>query len=360
VSGDVYAAEIARALHHLDPQLRIVGIVGERGKDAGVEAWASIEQLSVMGFGEVLRHLPRLRSLARGLARRASEDGVCLFLPIDYPGFHMELARHMCSLDIPTLDFIPPKTWSWGAWRARRLRRYVEHCAVIFPFEAEHYRSRGIDSTFVGHPLVDVHADRLDASRRSREGLLIASGSREQELRRLGAPLGEALATLRRTGVEIPLRLSRAPGVESRWLEPIVDRCPEVEIIEGRLFEHLQAATAAIVCSGTATVEAALARTPHLIVYRTSALSYLIARSLITVAHIGMANIVLGRRVFPEFVQNDLRGGSLASAVRPLLIDEGEARNRQLAACDELRRRLGAPGCFQRVAELALSLLAQR
>ena len=356
-SGDLYLAAVARSLRARRPDLRLVGVVGPHGREAGVEPWARTEDLQVMGFGEVLRHVPRLLRLAGALERRAVAEGVSLFLPVDYPGFHVRLAKKMRRRGIPVLDFIPPKTWSWGRWRRGALRDSVDRCAVIFPFEVDHYAEAGIDATFVGHPLVDTHADRLAAPDAERSGLLLAPGSRRQELARLVPELAGAVGRLRAASDRpFGVRVSRAPGVDPGWLEPLVRL--GVEIVEGVLFDELRRSEAAVVCSGTATVEAALTGTPHVIVYRTSSLSYAIARRLATVEHIGMANIVLGRRAFPELLQGDAHAAGIAEAIRaPFLDRDDSVLGAQAAAARELRVRLGEPGCFDRVASLALECL---
>jgi len=356
-SGDLYVSRVARALRARDEGLRLVGVVGPHGRAAGVEPWARSEDLAVMGFGEVVRHLPRLFRLARELEARAAAEGVDLFLPVDYPGFHVRLAGRLRRRGIPTLDFIPPKTWSWARWRLGRLRASVERCAVIFPFEVDHYRGAGIDAVFVGHPLVDAHADALASDPPERRGLLVAPGSRPQELTRLAPILAEGVRRLGdRADRAIDVRVSRASGVETEWLRPLLD--VGARPVEGTLFDELRRSEAAVVCSGTATVEAALAETPHLIVYRTGGLSYRIARRLATVEHIGMANIVLGRRAFPELLQDALTPGAIADRLDALFLDPDESvRAQQRSDARELRRRLGEPGCFDRVAALALERL---
>lgn len=358
-SGDLYLGRIASALRERRPELRMVGVVGPQGRAAGVEPWASIDDLAVMGFAEVVRHLPRLFLLGRELTSRAAREGVDLFVPVDYAGLHLRMAARLQRHGIATLDFIPPKTWSWGRHRLRALRRHVEHCAVIFPFEVEHYQSAGIPATFVGHPLVDLHAHALAQPNPSRGGLLLVPGSRRQELAQLVPVLAEVVALLRsRFGPGLDVRVSRGPGVEASWLSPLTAGTLGVEVVEGELFGHLRRARAAIVCSGTATVEAALAQTPHVIVYRTGRITFAIARRLATVEHIGMANIVLGRRAFPEFLQDELRAPAVAETVAELfLAEDAPAIVDQRAASAALRRALGEPGCFARVADLVLEHL---
>ena len=359
-SGDLYCSRIARALRTRRPDLRLAGIAGPRSRAAGVEPWAEQESLAVMGFVEIVRHFPRIWKLGTALVSRATDEGAALFLPVDYPGFHLRVAGRMKNAGIGVLDFIPPKTWSWGRHRTGALRRNVDRSAVIFPFEETHYRRAGIDAEFVGHPLVDIHADDLAHPAAGRDGLLIAPGSRRQELLRLVPVLVKALHLLRERGIQPVIRVSRAPGVDEELLRPLISAGSDVRLTDAELFGELRRARAAIVCSGTATVEAALAGVPHVIVYRTGTLTYAIARRVAAVEHIGMANIVLDRRAFPELLQGELRAESVADAVAPLLDPASPETLSQRESCVQLRKELGSPGCFARVADLALELLDAR
>ncbi|RKZ06221.1 lipid-A-disaccharide synthase [bacterium] len=354
-SGDLYCSMIARALLARRADLRLAGIAGPLSRAAGVEPWARQESLAVMGFVEIVRYLPRFFRLGNAVVERAEREGAALFLPIDYPGFHLRVAASMKKRGIAVLDFIPPKTWSWGRHRLGALRRSVDRSAVIFPFEEQHYREAGVQADFVGHPLADIHADALATDSFERDGLLLAPGSRKQELVRLVPILVAAIRLLREQGYVDSIKVSQAPGVDVRLLQPLLDA--GAVLASGELFAELRTARAAVVCSGTATVEAALAGTAHVIVYRTGALTYQIARRLASVEHIGMANIILGRRAFPELLQGDLTAAAVARSVRPLLDPGSEASAGQLAAGAELRAALGAPGCFDRVAQMALSML---
>jgi len=352
-SGEVYATELARALRAQRSELRLVGIGGSALRDAGVELWADSAELGMMGFTQVVRHLPRLWALRRALVQRAVRERVDLFLPVDFPGFHISLAGQLRERGIGVLDFIPPKTWSWGKWRQRALRRSVDRCAVMFPFEVQHYQEAGIDARFVGHPLMD-RPSREDESPRT--GLLLVPGSRRQELQGIASVMAASAGRLRRLQPRLKIRISRAPSIRPEWLEPMREVLPQAEIVEGPLDPQLRRAALALVTSGTASFEAALAAVPHLILYRTSALSYRIARTLAKVEHMGMANIVLARRAFPEFLQAECSVERVADALVALASDE-TAREAQRRASVELRGLLGPPGAIDRVAELALQML---
>ncbi|HKI83653.1 MAG TPA: lipid-A-disaccharide synthase [Candidatus Krumholzibacteria bacterium] len=360
-SGENYASELAHQLKIERPEVRLVGIGGSRLNEQVEQIWAGLDELSVMGFAEVIRHLPRLRRLRERIAERAREEGVDLLLAVDYPGFHLSLAGAMKKRGIKTLHYIPPKTWSWGAWRNRALRASVHRCAVIFPFEENYYREHGIDATFVGHPLLDQHAAVLESGAARREGLLLIPGSRPQEIRRIGPSMAQAACRLRAEGAVNRVRVSRAPGLPRGLLAEMTQLCPELELVEGPLIQHLISSELAIVCSGTASVETALSRTPHVIVYRTSRLTYAVARQLATVQAIGMSNIVLGRTAFPEFLQKELHPESLVAAMRQLLDPKSAARAEQERAFDELFKCLGkGEGAARNVARMALQILDEK
>jgi lipid-A-disaccharide synthase len=357
-SGEIYAADVAEHIAREAPELRRVGVGGSLLRAQVHELWADLDELSVMGFAEVVRHLPRLRRLRERIANRAAAERVRLLLAVDYPGFHTSLAGAMKRRGIQTLHYIPPKTWSWGGWRNRQLRKNVARCAVIFPFEEAYYAARGIDAEFVGHPLVDRYREILSEPQEQREGLLLVPGSRPQEISRIGPAMAEAAALLRAEGAVEKIRLSRAQSVPFELLRPMLALCRDVQVVEGPLIQHLRRSAAAIVCSGTASVETALSRTPHAIVYRTSHFTYAVARWLATVDAIGMANIVLGRRAFPEFLQRRLEPKALAKAMRPLLLPASPELVRQRSAFEELMRNLGQKDQAARnVARMALAML---
>jgi lipid-A-disaccharide synthase len=362
-SAEVYATAIAEQLRSTRPELRLVGVGGDAMRAAGVELWAGRDELSVMGFAEIIGHLPRLWRLRRMLEQRALREGVDLFLPVDYPGFHMSLASRLRRRGIYVLDFIPPKTWSWGSWRNSGLRKAVDRCAVIFPFEQEYYRSHGVDAEFVGHPLLDAFEAKEERDSAGERTLLLVPGSREQELARVGAVLGAAAGSLVQEQPQLRVVVSRAPNVPEAWLAPLLSGCPSATVEPRPLRELFASASAALVTSGTATLEAALSLTPHGIVYRTSALSYALASRLASVEHIGIANIVLGRRAYPELLQGELNEASVLALARQLLGDES-FRADQMRSCHELRTRLGeelrGSGAIARVCELALDALDRR
>ncbi len=359
-SGDLHAAAVAEAIRRLAPDQRMVGIGGSRMAAAGVHLIEHADRLAVMGFVEVVRHVPRHAVLLRDLRRRLRSGTIRLVLLVDYPGFNMRVARAARAAGVPVLYYITPQVWAWGAGRLDALRRTVTRAAVILPFEQALLRDHGIDATFVGHPLLDRAVSMPSrAEARQRLGLpddvpvlALFPGSRAQELGRHLEPFVATARALQTRVSNLQVRVSVAPGLA-------VDErdCP-YPLVRGASFDVWRAANAAFAKSGTSTLEAAVADCPLVIGYRTSAWTYVIARRLVRVPDIGLVNVVAGRRIVPEFVQGALRARDVADALLPLLDHGNPARAEMRAAFDHVRAALGEPGAAARVASMALELAA--
>ncbi|HEX5831883.1 MAG TPA: lipid-A-disaccharide synthase [Gemmatimonadaceae bacterium] len=360
-SGDLHAAGVARELRALRPDLALVGIGGHHMEEAGVTLLERAERLAVMGFVEVLRHVPAHWRLLRQLEARLRGGDVALLVLLDYPGFNMKLADAAHRAGVPVLYYITPQVWAWGAKRIPRLARTVTKAAVIFSFEETLLREAGVDAEFVGHPLLDhVHElpDAVEARQRlgldpARPVLALFPGSRRQEIARHLEVFVAVARELQRRRPLLQVVVSVAPTVD---VDPA--RCP-FPAVRGESMTVLRAASAALCKSGTTTLQAAVADCPLVVAYRTNPWTYRIARRVVRIPHIGLVNIVAGREVAREFVQEALLPEQVADALTPLL-DEGsaarEALRRELA---HVRARLGEPGAAARVARLA-SALASR
>jgi lipid-A-disaccharide synthase len=360
-SGDLHGAGLAVALRKRWPRARLIGLAGPRMEAAGVEPIVPFDRLAVMGFVEVVRHLPFFIRLLRRTGRVLAREAVDLVIPIDYPGFNLRLATRASAAGIPVLYYIAPQVWAWHRSRAASMAAVVDRLAVILPFEQELFREHGADARFVGHPLLDGEpsvlprdafcADLdLDPGRRI---LAIFPGSRAQEVKRHLEPF---VAAARRV-------------VEARWhIQPVIARSTDVsEAAYGTapfpmtddarsLLAH---AHVALVKSGTTTLETALAGVPMVIAYRTHPATFWLARRLVKVDHIGLANLVAGGRVAPELLQDEVTGEALAEALMPL-VDEGPARQEALNGVATVRESLhveGAETSADRVAGLAAELL---
>jgi lipid-A-disaccharide synthase len=357
-SGDLHAAAVASELRGLRPELQIRGIGGERMERAGVELIERSDRLAVMGFVEVLRHIPRHYALLRSLRRRLQSGKVGAIMLVDYPGFNMKLAKAARAAGVPVLYYITPQVWAWGAGRLAAIADTVTKAAVILPFEEALLRKHGVDATFVGHPLLD-RAQTLPSRDEARQilglrpdapVLALFPGSREQEIARHLDLFVEVGREMQRRRPELQVIISGAPSIALD-----AARCP-FPIARGASFPVLRAADAAMCKSGTTTLEAAVAGCPLVVAYRTSRWTYAIARRVVRIPHIGLVNVVAGREVAKEFVQDALRPAAVADALMPLL-DAGSAeRAHVLAGLAEVRSRLGTPGAAARVARMAADL----
>jgi lipid-A-disaccharide synthase len=345
----------------LAPEIRISAFGGEKLAAAGAEIVADSTALAVMGFSEVVRTLPAFLKVRKRIWSHLAREKVDLVVPIDFPGFNGKLASRSQALGIPVFWLIAPQVWAWGAWRIPGFRRKVDRLGTILPFETEYFSSRGFDVFPMGHPLMEDYADTFPFEERlgerearfnDRESPLriaILPGSRRQELTHL---LPTLKVTAQAVGAHLPDRevrfiVSVAPGVDPLQISSVFDS--GFELSRKRLPELLETADLAMVCSGTASLEAALAGVPHELVYRTGAINHFVGKRLVKTPHIGLSNLILGQAMVQEHLQDDASPLPLSRALlrwlaRPVERQEfyGHARN--------LRRVCGSPGVWSRTA----------
>jgi lipid-A-disaccharide synthase len=361
-SGDLHAAKVVERLRQLDAGVAAFGVGGDRMREAGCELTYHSDDFAVVGLVEVLRHVPRLRAAMERLVALAVERGTRLAVLVDYPGFNLMLARRLRAVGVRVLYYISPQVWAWGEGRVRKIARRVDRMAVVFPFEVDFYRQRGVDVEFVGHPLLElaVLADPPDAAAPAGTVLGLLPGSRRHEIERhLPAMLG-AVSLLKRRIDGLTVRLGRAHGVTDELLagngDPArlgVEICPPDAV-----HDVMRGSTALLISSGTATLEAACLGVPMVVVYRLAALTYVIGRALVRIPDIGLVNVVAGERVVPELVQAEVTPARMAEAVAPYLTDR-ELRQRTSGRLREVRRTLGEPGASSRVARMVIQMLEE-
>jgi lipid-A-disaccharide synthase len=366
-SGDLHGAALARALRARRPDVELYGLGGPLMEAEGVRLLAHVDDLAVMGFVEVARRARYFAGLLGRIRRELRGAVPALVLPIDYPGLNARLARMAKRRGVPVLYYIAPQVWAWHRSRVRTLARDVDRLAVILPFEADIFRAAGADVTFVGHPLLD--RARPAASRAGfcaahgldpdRPVLALLPGSRRQEVERLAALFEAAAAKVLQTRPDVQPVVAEAASVPpAAWTG---SRLPRVT----GAWDLLHHAEAAIVKSGTGTLEAALAGVPLVVCYRTGRLTWALARRLVDVPHVGLVNLVAAERIAPELLQDDATPETLARAVLPLLEPGSAARRRAEEGLARVRQRLHAQdgagsSVADRVARLATGLLAER
>jgi len=370
-SGDLYGGRLARSLREREPRIRICGIGGPRMREEGVSLFADSRDLAVVGLIEVLSHWRPLREAFRRAVAILKEEPPDLLVLIDYPDFNLRLARQARRWGVPILYFISPQVWAWRSSRVRLIARLVDRILVILPFEEEIYRRAGVPVEFVGHPLLDLlpqPPDRWEAKRilgldPERPVLGILPGSRRQEIGFHLPAMLEAGALLKERHGNLQMIIPLASTLQKSDLDPhleaIGSRLSGVRVVSGPPGTALGTMDAAVVKSGTATLEAALMGVPMVLVYRTTSTTYLLASLLARVRHVGLVNIVAGKGLVPELIQGDCTPEGIAGALGPLLNDPARAAALR-AELLSLRELLGRPGCFRRVAATVLEILQKK
>lgn len=362
-SGDLYAGALTAALRAQAPGIDVFGFGGDRLRDAGAELLGHFHGLSVTGLAEVLRTLPRTWRMYRALIAEAERRRPDVFVAIDFADFNFRLGQALHARGIPVVYYISPQLWAWRPGRIHAMRRFVRRALVIFPFEAPIYEQAGIPVSFVGHPLVE-----LTAAPQSRDALLaglglrpdaptigLLPGSRRNELRATWPVLVEAARRLHAEVPGIQFVVARAPGLEDTlFAEPSLEGL-RLAMVQDATDAVITSSDVVVTASGTATVQTALHGTPMVIVYRLSPLTYRLGRPFVKVDTFGMVNLIAGRRVVPELIQDDFTPARVVDEVRRYLTDADYTRTVRegLAA---VRSALGGPGASARAASDVLAV----
>jgi lipid-A-disaccharide synthase len=363
-SGDLYAGDLVRQLREIAGELEVFGLGGDRLEAANARLLTHVRDLAVVGLLEVLGHLPRLRAVFRSVLAEVDRERPDVAVLVDYAGFNLRLARELKRRGVPVVYYVSPQVWAWRRGRMRTIRKSVAQMIVIFPFEEALYREAGVPVTFVGHPLVDLARPAADRAAfllgqgldPSRPVLAVLPGSRRQEVAYNLAPIAGALRILHESRPGLQLAFAVAPGLSRSSFREGLEGLP-VTWVSGSTHALLSTASAGIVASGTATVEAALMGLPMVVVYRLSPLSYALGRPFVDVPHYAMPNLIAEREVVKELIQNEFRPEMVASEALALLEDAGR-RDTVRSGLREVRRRLGAPGASARAAALVARVLA--
>jgi lipid-A-disaccharide synthase len=358
-SGEMYGAQLIEALRQrltaehrsagqpgaavaTRSQIEFFGAGGDRMRAAGCDIVVDAKELAVVGISEIVSHLPKIYRLFHKLIAEADKRRPDLAIVIDSPAFNWRVARQMRKRGIPVVYYVCPQFWAWRQGRVRLLRKYVNKALVIFPFEEKFYRDRGVDATFVGHPLADLSppsadraayaaANKLDAAK---PWVILMPGSRRKEVR---MNLPAILESASKLGMGYEFLLPVAPTLERSFLESLIGRHP-IHLVSDAL-PALAYSRAGIIASGTATVEAAMMGTPFVMVYRVSRLTYLLGRSRVKVPHFAMVNLIAGKEIVPELVQHDFAAEKVVARLREILQD-GPVRERMIGGLAGVRTLL--------------------
>jgi lipid-A-disaccharide synthase len=367
-SGEMYGAGLIEALRRHDSTLEFFGVGGDRMREAGCDTVVDARDLAVVGITEILGHLPKIYGLFNRLIAEADRRKPDLAIVIDSPAFNWRVARQMKKRGIPVVYYVAPQFWAWRQGRVRLLRKYVSKALVIFPFEEQFYRDRGVDASFVGHPLAELPPPAITREAYAAQynldlnkcWITIMPGSRVKEVR-MNLPTMLDAATLLGTGFEFLLPV--APTLDRELLEEST-RGRGITLVSESL-SALHHARAAVVASGTATVEAAMMATPFVMVYRVSALTYTLGKPRIKVPYFAMVNLIAGEKVVPELVQDDFTAERVVARLKELVSD-GAARTRMLDGLARVKAKLRAPDASdarpaaERAAGSILELMSKR
>jgi len=364
-SGDLHGGNLVREMRRIDPDIRFSGVGGKQMQEAGVELLADAADMAVVGLTEVGFKLGMILRVMRRLKISLKKDPPDLVILIDYPDFNLPLARTARKCGVKVLYYISPQVWAWRKGRIETIRKNVDRMVVILPFEEKFYRDAGVDVSFVGHPLLDEvrkKYERPAALKRfglREEAITIAilPGSRRNEV---AALLPEMLRACRILTEKIsplqfvlPIAGTLDPAFVRDILRPFRIR---VNIIPDEIYDVIAVADAAMVASGTATLETALLETPMVVIYKVSGISYAIGRRFISVDHISLVNLIAGRTLVPELIQAEANPERIAAEVREIVTRRGKAREMR-AALAEIRGKLGTSGASQRTARIACDML---
>lgn len=366
-SGDIHAAAVTAALKQIDSSVEVFGMGGDALRAAGGEVLFDIKDHGVMGFVEVIKKLPDLFKLRSDFARVMDERQPDCLVVVDYPGFNMKLAKVAHDKGIPVVSYIAPSAWAWNKGRAKNVAKIVDKVACIFPFEYDVYKEAGAPVEFVGHPLLDIvkpawertEAEAWVGKQPGHPLVLLMPGSRLMEIEKMLPNLLAGAKLLKKQLPEVQFAMPRAGTIPLELLQSKIKASGlEIKITEGHNYDLFSVADLALATSGTVTLEAALCGLPSIIVYRTSALNAFIARRVINIPNIGLPNIVAGRQILPELLQEDFTPANVAKTAVELLAPE---RRPQLEAdLAFMKARLGEPGAVKRVAQLILRIAEEK
>ena len=366
-SGDLHGAGLIRELKGINPDIEYSGVGGNKLNQEGMSPLFGIEKLSFMGFYEVLKNLKVIRELKKKLLDFIDRDKPDLVILIDYPGFNLRFAREIKKRGILILYYISPQIWAWGKKRIKTIKKLVNRMIVFFPFEEKLYKDAGVEVNFIGHPLLDLVKPSISKEEfqrklqlNSEETLIgLLPGSRWQEIEKVLPVMARACLILKKRLPDLKIAIGVAPNINKERLQVFLKKMNlDATILEDLTYDLMSYSDLLLATSGTATLESAISGTPLIVLYKTSLFTYLLAKTLVKIPNIGMANIVAGKKIVPEFIQSEAKPERIAREMEKILTDKGEYERikNDLA---RVRDKLGEKGAYHRGAQIVNQMLSQ-
>lgn len=354
-SGDLHASKLMLELNKIDPEISFVGIGGYKMLEAGLESLIPIEEISITGFWEVAKKYEIFKELIHRCEYILKDRQIKLFLPVDYPGFNLRLAKFSKLNGINVIYYIAPQLWAWGQNRAKNLADSIDKLLVVFPFEVEFFKNFGLNAEFVGHPLLDIDIFQENQNSNKEREKLIAflPGSRKQELQQHLPIMEKSAEIIQNKYPNFSIEFAKAPAIEADYFEKLITKHASWKICDDSR-NLMSRAIAGVVKTGTSTLEAALCGMPFTMIYKTSFFSYTIGKKLVNLPYISLVNILSGKMLVSELIQNNAKPEKIAEEITKL-IENKELRLQLKNEFSKIREMLGTSGASKKAAEIIYS-----
>ncbi len=364
VSGDLIGASLIRELKSLQPELIITGIGGDRMKSSGMNLIYHSDQMAILGFVEVIKHLPFIRQVRKKIIETVIQENIRCVVLIDYPGFNLNIAKKLKERGIKIIYYVSPQIWAWAKGRVKKVQRFVDKMLVVFPFEVEFYNNEKVNVEYVGHPLVERISQynffskedffakyNLDEEKKT---LLVMPGSREQEVKEIFPETIKAADMLAKK-FDLQVVVAKSKNIDAKVFRDL-SVSEKFTLIEDHNYELMKYSYFGIIKSGTSTLEAGYFSLPMVVVYKTSSLTYLIGKQLIKLDKIGMVNILLDKMVVPELIQNEANSENIFNTTSKIISDEKIYQSIK-HKLEFVKEKLGSGGASKKAAKTILEIM---